>query len=207
MEEDATPADGLSCEHAAHCLRRRELLGVAVGGAAAGLLLPAKIGLAQGRTGGADPDVYPEKRVARLSELGEGEPLAFSYPLDHHPNLLIKLGAPALRGVGPERDIVAFSALCTHMGGNLTGRYRHDGKALGPCPFHFSVFDLRKGGIPVHASATQNLPQILLETDGEDIVAVGVVGLIYGQRNNLADGKPAAGTTPGKPGAPRIMRG
>jgi arsenite oxidase small subunit len=121
--------------------------------------------------------------------------------------MLVKLGAPALRGVGPDQDVVAFSTLCTHMGGSLRGRYRHDLKALGPCPFHFSTFDLRKGGIPVHASATQALPQIILQTDGDDIVAVGVVGLIYGQRNNLEGGAPAEGAVPGRPGAPTIMRG
>lgn len=151
--------------------------------------------------------VYPEKTVAKLSELNEGVPLAFTYPLENNPNQLIKLGVEALRGVGPEKDIIAFSVLCTHMGGNLNGRYRHDVKALGPCPFHFSVFDLRKGGMPVHASATQNLPQVLLRVEGNDVIAIGVVGLIYGQRNNLADGRPAPGTTAGKANAPRIMRG
>ena len=42
--------------------------------------------------------------------------------------------------------------------------------------------------MPVHASATQNLPQIKLETDGKDIYAVGISGLVYGFRDNLADG-------------------
>jgi arsenite oxidase small subunit len=136
-----------------------------------------------------------------------GVPIAFTYPLENHPNLLFKLGEEALRGVGPQKDIVAFSVLCTHMGGNLMGRYRHDVKALGPCPFHFSTFDLRKGGMPVHASATQNLPQVLLRLDEDDIVAIGVLGLIYGQRNNLADARPAPGVRPGRADGPRIMRG
>jgi arsenite oxidase small subunit len=153
-----------------------------------------------------DPNVYPEKVVGRLSQLQEGKPVAFTYPLENQPNQLFKLGTPALRGVGPARDVVAFSALCTHMGGNLTGRYRHDRKALGPCPFHFSTFDLTKGGMPVHASATQNLPQVLLRIDDDDIVAYGVVGLIYGQRHNLADTAAAAGTTPGSSTGVRIMR-
>ncbi len=189
------------------CMRRRDFLGAAAGGAIVSVALPADTALAEGAAATMQIGIYPEKRVARLSQLEDGEPVAFAYPLARHPNLLVKLGEPALRGVGPAQDVVAFSTLCTHMGGNLRGRYRHDLKALGPCPFHFSTFDLRKGGIPVHASATQNLPQIILKTDGDDIVAVGVVGLIYGQRNNLADGEPAAGTTPGQADAPRIMRG
>jgi arsenite oxidase small subunit len=155
----------------------------------------------------ADPNLYPEKVIGRLSQLRDGKPLSFTYPLENQPNQLFKLGAPALRGVGPSQDVVAFSALCTHMGGNLTGRYRHDLKALGPCPFHFSTFDLRKGGMPVHASATQNLPQVLLRLDGDDIVAYGMVGLVYGQRHNLADAPRAADTTPGRPTGARVMRG
>ena len=151
--------------------------------------------------------VYPELRVARLSELVEGEPLAFAYPLRQQPNMLVKLGTPARGGVGPDEDVVAYSVLCTHMGGSLRGRYRHDAKAIGPCPFHFSTFDLRKGGIPVHASATQKLPQVTLRLDGDAIVAVGMQGLVYGFRNNLADGDLADGATAGGASAPVIMRG
>ena len=189
------------------CMNRRSAITVVAGGAmiagfAPGDLVEAATGEARLQDG-----VYPELRVARLSALKEGEPLAFAYPLRQQPNLLVKLGVEALHGVGPDKDVVAFSTLCTHMGGSLRGRYRHDVKAIGPCPFHFSTFDLRKSGIPVHASATQNLPQILLRLDGEDIVAVGVTGLIYGFRSNLADGEIAEGATPGRRGAPVILRG
>jgi arsenite oxidase small subunit len=184
-------------------MHRRDLLALTAGGVAVSVFMPD----ANAQGARVDLAVYPEKKIAKLSELQEGIPRAFTYPLENHPNQLIKLGAEALRGVGPDKDVVAFSMLCTHMGGNLSGRYRHDVKALGPCPFHFSVFDLRKGGMPVHASATQNLPQILLRVDGDDVIAIGVVGLIYGQRNNLADGRLVAGTTPGRANAPRIMRG
>ena len=188
-----------------HCLHRRDVLALGAGGLAVSILIPEAS--AQTAAARVDLAVYPEKRIGKASQLMVGRPTAFTYPLENHPNLLIKLGEEALRGVGAQRDIVAFSALCTHMGGNLNGRYRHDVKALGPCPFHFSTFDLRKGGMPVHASATQNLPQILLRLDSDDIVAIGVLGLIYGQRNNLADGALAPGVTPGRAGSPRIMRG
>ena len=189
------------------CMNRRSAITVVAGGAMVAGFAPGD--LVEAATGEArlQDGVYPELRVAKLSSLVEGEPLAFAYPLRQQPNLLVKLGAEALHGIGPDKDVVAFSTLCTHMGGSLRGRYRHDVKAIGPCPFHFSTFDLRKGGIPVHASATQNLPQILLRLDGDDVVAVGVTGLIYGFRNNLADGEIAEGATPGRPGAPVIMRG
>ncbi len=189
------------------CLGRRAVLGKAAGGVAVSVFLPTDAGAAGDGGARVDLGIYPEKRIAKMSDLAEGEPVAFTYPLEEQPNMLVKLGEKALRGIGPDEDIVAYSSLCTHMGGSLRGRYRHDLKALGPCPFHFSVFDLKKGGIPVHASATQNLPQIVLKQDGDDIVAVGVLGLIYGFRNNLADGTLAEGAEPGVQGAPAIMRG
>ncbi len=189
------------------CLGRRAVLGTAAGGVAVSIFLPTDAHAANEAGARVDLGIYPEKRIAKMSELAEGAPIAFTYPLEEQPNMLVKLGEKALRGIGPDQDIVAYSSLCTHMGGSLRGRYRHDLKALGPCPFHFSVFDLKKGGIPVHASATQNLPQIVLKQDGDDIVAVGVLGLIYGFRNNLADGTLAEGAEPGSAKAPAIMRG
>ena len=189
------------------CLNRRTALKAGAGGAL--LMTFVQSDIVEAASGKADlsREIYPELRVARLSSLAEGEPLAFAYPLKHQPNLLVKLGAEARHGAGPDRDVVAFSTLCPHMGGPLRGRYRHDTKALGPCPFHFSVFDLRKGGIPVHAQATQNLPQIVLRLDGDEIVAVGVTGLIYGERNNLADGTFVEGAEPPRGTGRRIMRG
>jgi arsenite oxidase small subunit len=176
-------------------MTRRSFLVTGTGGLVVTLLLPDASAFAQG---GAAMDLtgYPTKPVARLSQLREGEPIGFTYPLEKQPNFLVKLGAPAQGGVGPERDVVAFSSVCTHMGGNLRGRYRHDLKAIGPCPLHMSTFDLRKGGIAVHASATQSLPQVILGVDGDDIYAVGMRGLVYGYRRNLADGALAERAVP-----------
>ncbi|MFQ5934158.1 MAG: arsenate reductase (azurin) small subunit [Dehalococcoidia bacterium] len=129
---------------------------------------------------------YPRQRVARLSDLREGEPLDFQYPAEEQRNFLIKLGTPALDGVGPGQDVVAFNYTCPHMGGPLQGTYRHDFKMLGPCPFHYSRFDLSKNGVMILGQATQSLPQIMLEVEGSDVYAVGVTGLVYGFRDNLA---------------------
>lgn len=189
------------------CFNRRTALKGAAGGVLTATFAPADV--VEAATGETDlsREIYPELRIARVADMTDGEPLAFAYPLKQQPNLLVKLGTEARRGVGPDRDIVAFSTLCPHMGGPLRGRYRHDTKALGPCPFHFSTFDLTKGGIPVHAQATQNLPQIVLRVDGDAIVAVGVIGLIYGQRNNLEGGAFADGTSEPTGAGRRIMRG
>jgi len=131
---------------------------------------------------------YPRRKVGRVSQLAVDRPVSFHYPWRdfHSTNVLVKLGVPAGGGVGPDRDIVAFSTLCTHMGGPLGGRYRGAHKVLGPCPLHLTTFDLTKHGMVVSGQATESLPQIVLETKGDEIWAVGVMGLIYGYHWNLA---------------------
>ncbi|MFQ5998886.1 MAG: arsenate reductase (azurin) small subunit, partial [Candidatus Bathyarchaeia archaeon] len=136
--------------------------------------------------------VFPRMRIARLGELNVNEPLDFTYPLNHphHENFIVKLGVPALTGVGPERDIVAFNYACTHMGCPLKGFYNQQHKMLGPCPCHFTRFDLTKGGMVILGQATESLPQIDLELEDDIVYAVGVPRLIYGFRANLLDAKP-----------------
>lgn len=135
---------------------------------------------------------YPRVWITKLSQLVEGKPLDFSYPLDHFndTNFIVKLGKPAIGGVGPGGDIVAFNYMCTHMGCPLIGMYKHEYNMLGPCPCHFTRFDLTKNGMVIIGQATQNLPQILLEVEGDDIYATGVMRLIYGFRSNLSDAEP-----------------
>jgi len=176
-------------EEAPVCMQRRNVL-IASAVASTTAVIQPQIVSAQsgGSTAVSVSATYPKLKVISLADLVEGESVAFNYPLNEQPNVLVKMGRPAQGGIGPDFDIVAFSVLCPHMGGSLRGRYQHDHGAIGPCPFHYSTFDLAKGGVPVHASATQNLPQITLETDGEDIYAVGISGLVYGFRDNLADG-------------------
>ncbi len=131
---------------------------------------------------------YARLPVARISEVAEGQPIDFSYPLDVHGNFLVKLGKEAWDGVGPDRDIVAFNYLCTHMGGPMRGTYRHEFGMLGPCPFHFSRFDLSKNGTMILGQATQSLPQIVLSIDGDEIYAEGVTGLVYGTYTSHSSG-------------------
>ncbi len=83
---------------------------------------------------------------------------------------------------------MAFNYLCSHMGCPLNGQYRHEYKMMGPCPCHFSRFDLAKNGIVILGQATQTLPQIMLEEAGGDLYAVGVTGLVYGFWDNLENG-------------------
>ncbi|MDP6656750.1 MAG: arsenate reductase (azurin) small subunit [Nitrospinaceae bacterium] len=180
------------------CMSRRKLLmtGGKVGGLAAismllpGTMFPGKAAAGQGMVSAAVAARtirYPRTKVGKLSALKTDRPVKIRYPgnAEGHKGLLIKLGEKAMGGVGSQQDVVAFSAFCTHQGGPLEDQYNPKEKSLGPCEFHLSRFDLTKHGIMITASAVQNLPQIVLEVEGDDIYAVGVLGLIYGYQDNL----------------------
>lgn len=131
---------------------------------------------------------YPRQKVAKLSALKVGEPIAFNYPYPDVRNIVVKLGAPAGGGVGADEDIVAFNQQCPHMGGPLDGTYKPQHQVLGPCPLHLTTFDLTRHGMVVSGHSTESLPQIVLEIQGDDIFAVGVQGLVYGYSANVGRG-------------------
>ncbi len=131
---------------------------------------------------------YPRKHIARVSELKQDQPIDFLYPPENPTSsfTLVKLGEPAGAGVGKDQDIVSFSNMCTHMGGPLNGSYKPEHKALGPCPFHLTTFDLTRHGMVISGHATESLPQAQLQIVGDDIYVTGVMGLIYGYCDNLS---------------------
>lgn len=128
---------------------------------------------------------YPRVKVARLSALELGKPVPFTYPYPDVRNIVVKLGAVAGGGVGPDKDIVGFNQQCPHQGGPMDGTYKPDHQVLGPCPLHLTTFDLTRHGMVISGHATESLPQIVLEVQGDDIYAVGVQGLIYGYSANI----------------------
>lgn len=123
---------------------------------------------------------YPRQKIGSLSALKNGVPVEFNYPYPDVRNILVKLGVPAGGGIGAGQDIVAFNQQCTHMGGPLDGTYKPEHQVLGPCPLHLTTFDLTHHGMVASGHATESLPQIELDVQGDDIYAVGVMGLVYG---------------------------
>ena len=106
-----------------------------------------------------------------------------AYPDKDAAGVLIKLGAKVPTGVGPDGDIVAFSAVCPHKGFPLA--FNSGDKTLN-CPGHYSRFDTERSGQQVWGHATQNLPQYILRVDDKgDIYAEGVDELLYGRLSNV----------------------
>ncbi len=163
------------------CITRREFL--FAGGSV--VLLNSVPGL--GGKVFAKTKEYPRKRIMSLSALSKDKPTVFRYPFDEIQcnSFIVKLDEEAGGGVGSDKDIVAFSSFCPHMGGPLMGVYDKEYKVAGPCPLHLSTFDLTRHGMVISGHSTQALPQVMLEIEGNAIYAVGVLGLIYGFDNNL----------------------
>jgi arsenite oxidase small subunit len=135
-------------------------------------------------------EAYPRVRVASVAEIEEGDVETFNYPLQGQENFITKIGTEAWGGVGPDDDIVAFNSLCTHAGCSMTGQVTPSDQMAGPCPCHFTSFDIAKGGLVVLGQASADLPQVSLEVEDGDVYATGVDGLVWGYHDNLRTGDP-----------------
>ncbi len=149
-------------------LKRRTLL--QAGGAV------ALTGLAQSRS--EAQAAAPSVKIAALKDVRPGEPVNFSYP-GEQPAVLIDVGHKVEHGVGPHESVVAYSALCQHMGCPV-GYDAQNGNLK--CPCHGSQFDPRRDGMAVRGPAPQGLPRIALKVSGDgSIHAVGIAeGIVYG---------------------------
>lgn len=180
IENKSTETGGLGC------INRRQFLFYSAG-AVSTVALSSIFGATAAFASEAKYAEYPRKKIATLSELKQDEPVDFFYPNDdatYAQCFLVKLGEKAGGGVGPDEDIVAFSSLCTHMGGLLNRSYKPEHKVAGPCPSHLTTFDLTRHGMVVAGHAVESLPQIVLAVEGNEIYATGVAGLIFGSAKN-----------------------
>jgi arsenite oxidase small subunit len=191
------PKENAQAEANAHgkcMLSRRQLLvyGSTAAVAASTISVSLFPGSAEAKTVPATVTGYPRRFVARLSELKENQPFDFNYPDEgrNTQSMLVKTGVQCGGGIGPEQDVVGFSYMCTHQGGPLNGTYKATGphRTLGQCPFHLSLFDVRRHGIIVSGQAYESLPQVLFELEGDEIYAVGIMGLLFGRTHNLSAG-------------------
>jgi len=163
------------------CTNRREFLFRSGAVVVSTIMLPALPGMG-GQALAAEMAYYPRKKIGRLSALKLGVPVFFNYP-DNGGNshsILVKLGVLAGGGIGSGEDVVAFNSQCTHMGMPMSGNYQTKYQVLGPCAAHQSLFDLTRHGMIIAGHGTESLPQVLLEVQGDDIFAVGMIGLTHG---------------------------
>ena len=149
--------------------------------------------------------VGPGGKPVRAAALPAHANFVFNYPFAATPCFLLNLGRPlvagaALRtadkhtyrwqgGVGPERSIVAYSAICAHKMSYPTRQisfisYRADraregkrSKVIHCCSEH-SEYDPAQGAAVVDGPARQPLAAILLEYDerADELYAVGTLG-------------------------------
>jgi arsenite oxidase small subunit len=169
-------------EERAPGLSRRGLLGAGAVGAAAAIT--------SAETADAKTRSYPRLRVVSLDRLKVNRAHTFDYPLKGDSSVLIDFGRRVPGGVGPKRSIVAYSAQCQHMGCPVA--YRRKSRELF-CPCHQSRYDPERLGSIIQGLATRPLPKIRLQVRNGAVFAVGVDGLIYGRRSNLAPGKKVGG--------------
>jgi arsenite oxidase small subunit len=144
---------------------------------------------------GADPVAaaakasgYPRIKVAELKKLKVNRPVSFDYPLKGQPNVLLDLGHAVPGGVGRKKSIVAYSTLCQHMGCPVA---YNRGLREFVCPCHQTRYDPERLASIIQGVATRALPRVLLQVKAGAVWAVGVDGLVYGYRTNLAPGKKA----------------
>lgn len=134
--------------------------------------------------------------------------LTFDYPLSNEPNILINLASPSgegasnvAGGVGPNGSIVAFSAVCQHLGcmvpsiafyppGTCSEGFAGHAFYI-HCSCHGSTYDATRSGANLTGPATRPLPQVTLQWNRPDdsLWAVGVTGpTVLGHPSTLQGG-------------------
>jgi arsenite oxidase small subunit len=128
--------------------------------------------------------LWPKIKVINIKDLKTNVAVNFNYPLENTPNYLVKCSEKAENGIGPGENIVAFSAICQHLGciykfippdGSPPCRPSYDAELdMGYCCCHGSQYDYLEGGKVIGGPAPHPLPQVKLELDNStgDIYAV-----------------------------------
>ena len=134
----------------------------------------------------APPTSWPVVKITNISTLDSATPLRFNYPLVDTPSVLVKTGAAAQNGVGPNSDIVAFSAYCQHLGlvysalpVGSSPPCNSNFKApipQGYCCGHGGQYNFLKSGQVIGGPPPRPVPQVMLRYDDStgDIYAIGM---------------------------------
>lgn len=162
--EDANPAwkRDFPYEAAAEdAVTRREFARYLVAGA--GVMAAGNVGLAVWTQLRAVNTGEPRAIVA-LEDVAVGATHLFRYPTDDEPAVLVRLD---------ERDVVAFSQKCTHLG--CVVFYEAD-ESRWHCPCHEGNFDARSGAV-LSGPPTRPLGRIDLEIRDDGMIwALGTAG-------------------------------
>jgi rieske iron-sulfur protein len=91
---------------------------------------------------------------------------AFPAGKSDNQNTLIQLvGLPG----SPEPTVVAYSAICTHLGCSVLAQLDDDGNIV--CPCHGSVFDPADGAAVVRGPAGRPLPGLPISVESDGAIA------------------------------------
>jgi arsenite oxidase small subunit len=194
-------------------MERRQFLATCatLGGATSLAGTPGSLAAVAAALAEAPPRLYARARLVdvhgaplRVADLQPETNYVFQYPFAATPCLLLRLARPLIApaglargdgapyawpgGVGRERNVVAFSAICAHKLAYPTRevsfiRYQREtsptsaAQVIHCCADH-SVYDPTQGGRVVSGPAPQPLAGIVLEyqADGDALYALGTVG-------------------------------
>lgn len=104
---------------------------------------------------------FPSVPVVNLGEIPVDGVKLFAYPTPDDRCILIRTG---------EDEYNAYSQKCTHL--SCAVYYEKEGQRLA-CPCHQGYFSVKDGSV-LQGPPPRPLPRILLERQGQELVAVGV---------------------------------
>lgn len=194
-------------------MERRNFLKIMGAGALVSAINPSLI---QGNLYAEDGRLYKAYEKTQLLDAA-GKPIKasalnvetnymFNYPYDSTPCMMVKLPEPSQQevqlksdtgeeyvwksGVGTNRTIVAYSAICPHQLTHPTPNdnfiqyvpkskptIAYDNSGIIVCSSHLSAFDAKSGAKNLRGAATQPLAAVVLEVASDDTIwAVGILG-------------------------------
>ena len=106
---------------------------------------------------------YAPSPVARLGEISVGEVKLFAYPAPDDRCILIRTG---------ENEYAAYSQKCTHL--SCAVYYEKESGRLA-CPCHQGYFSAKDGSV-LQGPPPRPLPRVVLERQGQELVATGIEG-------------------------------